>query len=664
MTCLMMIRCNMNSKLPGYGKHHRNPTPGRGFCTGLAGAMLILLVIFLMVPRPVYASAVSMEYNLGFNGHFQLGKWAPLTVVLENRGRAISGQLEVIVTSGSEYQKNVHQTTYTMAVDLPYNSKKNYPFTVLIKSFTHPMMFRLKQGNNTIVSDSLNLRTYYATKSLALVMGKRTSPDFLSAIPKHMFPVTVRPNYLPENWHGYDGVRVIIIATDIFTRLNDKQFEALENWIQKGGCVITSSGINYGGLMDKRTSRILPIKIVGHTQIQELRSLNEFCGHSLVSQKPFLVLKTQIADSETISEEDSIPIIIQRNMGIGKIVFLSLDFFQPPISRWRHRHLFWEKLLSLAPTQETAGVKLSNQRIKDALLAKLPVDFPPFKMVFPFLIGYTWIVGYLFQKLKRNSSNRQKYVKRLAAVILFFAVASYGAFFYPNTLKSPSYNSFSMVRAVGNDKVSSIKHTLGIYTIQSTPYEIRFHETPLPITHLWFTNSSRVVPNTYFFFDENAVQRITGHAKRWSSDFYMVEDKIALPISATVLRDGRDYSITIKNLSDYPVLDCWVYAEGRFYPLGDMPVDSEQTWNVSVQRHGRDNSSLREITRQYETRMTLSKDFAEAVESTYGLRSDTLCLVGWIPAGLVHENVVDALDKRHHISLLQWEIPVVADDEI
>ena len=90
----------------------------------------------LAAPFPAYPAAVAMDYSLGFNGYFQLHEWTPLTVVLENRGRATSGTLEVIVTSGSEYQQDVYQSTYARDVDLPHNSKKRYAFTVMIKSST------------------------------------------------------------------------------------------------------------------------------------------------------------------------------------------------------------------------------------------------------------------------------------------------------------------------------------------------------------------------------------------------------------------------------------------------------------------------------------------------------------------------------------------------
>ena len=127
------------------------------------------VLILLCIPLPAHTAALSLDYVLGFNGHFQINKWTPITVVLENRGRTIHGTLEVVVTSGSEYQDNVYPNTYAMEIELPTNSKKRYAFTVLIKSVTHDLDMRLKQNDDILVSKSINLRSHYTEKSIVVV---------------------------------------------------------------------------------------------------------------------------------------------------------------------------------------------------------------------------------------------------------------------------------------------------------------------------------------------------------------------------------------------------------------------------------------------------------------------------------------------------------------
>ena len=289
-----------------------------------------------------------MDYSLGFSDHFQLGTWTPLTIVLENRGRATSGTLEVLVTSGSEYLGNVHTTTYSMQIELPYNSTKLGSFTILISSFTHELIIRLRQAEKIILSHSVNLRSHYTTKSLAVVLADKASPDVLSMLPQSLFPVSGRhTRFLPETWYGYGGIKMLIMDAEMLKSLRERQFQALIQWIKRGGYLVTAGGINYGSLLEPRTQHLLPIRIVGHQQFFELATLEDFCGQSLASSDPFLVLHANIEDSNVLIQERGIPVIIEKNIGAGKILFLSFDFQNPPFSRWVHGQLFWESILSL-----------------------------------------------------------------------------------------------------------------------------------------------------------------------------------------------------------------------------------------------------------------------------------------------------------------------------
>ncbi len=272
-----------------------------------------------------------------------------MSVVLDNRGRATSGNLEVIVTSGSEYQGDVYRTIYTTEVDLPQNSKKRYAFTIIIKSFTHELIIRLRRDDDIIFSKSINLRSHFTEKNFAVVADNFVAPDILSVLPNHLYPANVRPKFLPETWYGYDSVKLLILRADTIRQLRDRQFQALIRWLKQGGYLVVGTGLNYGSLGDKRLQDILPIRVAGHQQLFELKSLGQFCGRELTGIEPFLVLNARIDDSKILLKENDIPIITQKNLGFGQIVFLSFDFNSPPFSRWDGRWMFWNKILSLQP---------------------------------------------------------------------------------------------------------------------------------------------------------------------------------------------------------------------------------------------------------------------------------------------------------------------------
>ena len=128
-------------------------------------AWFLVVLILLLISGQGNCAPVSLEYFLGFQGYFQLDTWTPLTVVLENRGRTLHGQLEVIVTSGSEFVGDVRQTPFVLDVELPYNSSKLCSFTIPLETFTHELLIQLRQAQEVILSQSVNLRPYYHPKN-------------------------------------------------------------------------------------------------------------------------------------------------------------------------------------------------------------------------------------------------------------------------------------------------------------------------------------------------------------------------------------------------------------------------------------------------------------------------------------------------------------------
>ena len=135
--------------------------------------LTIVLLLLLFVPSIAHGSSIDLEYRLGFNGLFTLGKWSPITISIENRGKTIKGFLEVLTTSGSEYRQDVYNRTYSTKVEIPTNSKKQYQMTVYIESFTHPLVIRLKDAkDNTLEIRNINL-TWYFDPTLILTFRAR-----------------------------------------------------------------------------------------------------------------------------------------------------------------------------------------------------------------------------------------------------------------------------------------------------------------------------------------------------------------------------------------------------------------------------------------------------------------------------------------------------------
>ena len=179
-------------------------------------------------------------------------------------------------------------------------------------------------------------------------------------------------------------MKLLILRADTIRQLRDRQFQALIQWLKQGGYLVVGTGLNYGSLGDKRLQDILPIRVAGHQQLFELKSLGPFCSRELTGIEPFLVLNARIDDSKILVKENDIPIITQKNLGFGQIVFLSFDFNTPPFSRWDGRRMFWDKILSLQPKIDRPMIEVDDQQIVNSMLAGIPLKFPDFRSVVHF----------------------------------------------------------------------------------------------------------------------------------------------------------------------------------------------------------------------------------------------------------------------------------------
>ncbi len=641
-------------------------------CYCLRFLLFAFIVIISATPPPAFSAPLSLEYSLGFNGRFQLHTWTPVTVVIENRGSATRGTLEVMVTSGSEYHQDVFQTTYAMDVDLAHNSRKRYAFTVLIKSFTHEMIIRLKQNENILISQSVNLRSDFSEKSFAVVADESVSPDILAVLPKTIDPIDVPPKFLPETWYGYDSVKLLVMKTDSIRRLRERQFQALTRWIKQGGYLITAGSLNYGSLSDKRIQGILPVRVLGQQRLFELTSLEDFCGRPLRSLESFLVLNVRIENSDVLITEADIPIIIQKHLGVGQIVFLAFDYNRQPFTGWDGRELFWEKALALRPWIESQGIFVDNNKIMDSMLAHVPADFPNFRSVFILIGAYLGLLWLSMKKLRTSVQRRWPKSCFILMVIFVFTLISYWRFFYPNNIKGFTYNSFCQLDVSGPNNVASAKYIIGLYALKKTAYRFGFESFSNPVTHILSKRAKKKTPETYIIHENHTGQQIIGILNKWDHSFYMLTSKFDSPVVGQALRDNQHLTLTIENTLPYQIVDGMIYYKKRFVFIDDIPANKRQHIKLKLSDLRKTEIFYKQQAEQIINRLDvhaalsylktsqrkLTEDVILGIHAKFSSKPDSVVLIGWVQNGVIQPQFEQIHRRSENLTLINWEIPV------
>ena len=632
----------------------------------------IILWIAIFFPHPAFSAALSLDFSIGFNDHFKLNTWTPVTVVLENRGRPLSGTLEVVVTSGSEYQQDVYPSTYALDVELPTNSKKRYAFTVLIKTVTHNLVIRLSRESNILISKSVNLRSYFTEKSLVVVADNFVSPDILSVLPEDLHAVNVPPKFLPVTGYGYDGVNLLIMKAETIRGLRQDQYRALIQWIKNGGYLLTSGGLNYGALFSQRIQNLLPLSIHGHEQLSGIQSLARFCSQPLIGVEPFLVLRVRIDDSEVLVREGDIPIVIRKPFAYGKIVFLSFDYNTPPFSRWDGRTHFWEKILMLKPSSAREEIDIADQKILDSMSAAVPAGFPGFKFALFFIGAYLILLRFFLKKIREPGKTRWKNSFALLIMIIIFAAIGYRGFFYPNHLQKITYNSFGRLNLSGRLPSASLKYIIGLYSIKNISYQLDFGELSDPVTPVISLRSRKKIPVPYVLQQNFSRQRIVGMLNKWSHSFYKIDSDFFARIEGHASRDEQALTISVDNKMPDDIFDCLVYFKKRFIFVDEIKANNRRIIKLELSDLKKteifNDHEISRISDRLKINRTsayltasqevVTEDVLREIHAKYKSAPDRLIILGWMQAGVISPGFLQNQPRGENLTLINWELPV------
>ena len=635
---------------------------------------IILTFVFLTILTllPSYSAGFTLDYSIGFNGRFKLNSWTPLSVLLENSGRIASGTLEVIVTSGSEYQGDVYRTVYRTDVDLPQKSARRYAFTIKVKSYTHELIIRLRQNGETLYSRSINLRSRFTDKNFALVADNYVVPDILAVMPARLYPANVRPKFLPETWYGYNSVKLIIMRPDTIRQLRTEQYLALTQWLENGGHLVVGSGLNYGSLGDKRLQDILPIQVAGHQQFTELKSLGKFCSRELTAAKPFLVLNARIDESEILAEENGTPIVARRHIGIGSIIFLSVDPHSPPFSRWEGRRIFWDKILSLQTGNDGPRNQLDDQQILDSMFAGLPIKFPGFGPVVAFVGAYLIVLLLLLKKLKPSGRSRWRYCLILLFVILVFTTIAYRGLYAPGLKQKIAYNSFCQLDISKPQAPAVARYFIGLYSLINSEYTLDFGPFSYPVSHILSRRSSAKVPDPYILQNKNGRQQIIGSIKRWQHNFYRLNLHMDPLLAGYARHEAHLVKLKVNSSLPGNLTDCLLYYRKRFVWVEDVPAGSSHTiklnWARLKKMEGFNEQEMKSILRRFDgdgadaylrnTQIKVTPELLFEVYNQFKSKPDSMVLVGWVSADLIRPEFNRIRPPGGGITMIKWEIPV------
>jgi hypothetical protein len=191
---------------------------------------------------------------------------------------------------------------------------------------------------------------------------------------------------LPTRWYAYEPVDLLFLTTggtdresgflkQLVDRGEKRRWEALAEWVRRGGRLIISLGSNQDLIMKadalEAIREMLPVVSTGTVEMPSLRALNVWAG--FFGDKPFP--KVEIAklevkpgrdiDPVTKVEQDGHLVLVRGAYGLGRVTVVAFDLDQEPFTTWapKGQEAFWDKLRAerMPPRGQAQQGNVQNQ---------------------------------------------------------------------------------------------------------------------------------------------------------------------------------------------------------------------------------------------------------------------------------------------------------------
>jgi hypothetical protein len=392
-----------------------------------------LAVLMLMFAVAVVSDAATAteatgptirDIRVGFAGHYKLGHWTPIEMLLSAGERAVQGDVEVIVPDGDGVPTRVVER----GVALKAGERR---WVRIYVKFGRPrasiaVEFRVVDGavlaERTFSGDEVPVALGGGSKSGAakLVLELGSQLDLGSSIrfsddgePEETAVAYLDdPAQLPDRWDGYDGVDLVVLTTSkpgFYRRLSVAALEALDRWLHLGGRMVISVGKNGPELLPAGMplARFAPGRFAKTISIRRLAALENFAGTDVsagagADGQGMLVALLENNRGRVEASEGSPPdpLVIRSIVGFGETTFVTVDLDEPPLSRWKARPEFIAALLgkrsagALSPSAEVKGQGMHYGyddligQLRAALDRFPEVRFMPFWLIATLAGGY------------------------------------------------------------------------------------------------------------------------------------------------------------------------------------------------------------------------------------------------------------------------------------
>jgi hypothetical protein len=522
---------------------------------------------------------VTMEAQLGLQGMVRLEKWNQVAVSLHNTGPLLQGTLGIRVWRGSEYRQDRHITTFTQAVHLPHHARKRFVFTVPIASITHPIEVFVRTADTVLAQQQLDLRHALSAEHIIVGLTDDLSLDFLAATFRQHTRVaytTVRD--LPRHWSGYDSVTAVVLKGVSLQAATEPQWHAMQQWLIRGGTLVVAGDSQYALLQEARLRQLLPVRVEGLQPRQGLASLAAHYGMPVPSV-PLVAVQASLGAGHLLIGTPEAPLLAQRHVGEGRVVFLAVDYAAAPLDTWQGRDALWKDMLQPTETIDYSRVFAELGLLDDAhpmvkLLSRPILAYSSHMLLSIFLCLYCGSVALLFWWMRQRRARRRRCWGYIGVIVAMGTLLAY-TLFPERGLRGPAIvHDLSTFEVFPGAAYGRARGYLGVFAPRGGHFQFGFRQSDTVLRHTFQrgvgTAGAAIEMATG---TETAIRGIT--LDPWTLRVFSVENMPPAPLKIEFRRHATGLTIRVHNRGALPMQAVAVAYQGRLFELGTIAPGEE-----------------------------------------------------------------------------------------
>ncbi len=421
--------------------------------------------------------AIQLEASGGFDGYYRAGQWVPFVVSISNQGDEVRGEVQVQWTA-----MGGNVAVAASPVELPARSRKRLFLFAPIAGSPPLLTVKVVAGEKTPAETPVRLRMLQPGEELVgIVTTDPRAFEFFGLLRpggnRRLVTVRLSPADLPPKAAALRNFNLLVFGSVSTSDLSTDQRAAIDRWVADGGTVVLGGGPAAARVLDG-LPELAPVRSAGTLTLSELPALEAFGRTPLRLPGPTVVgVGEPIDGALVLLEQNGLPLIVERQYGLGRVVFLALDPTAEALRLWVPG---WASIWPLVfePAADPADTGPGESAFP-ALVADIPsVRLPSPLLLGGFLLAYILAVGPLTYLVLWRLDRREWAWAVIPVLTVAFSAGSY-LVAYEFKGGQVIVNSLTVVM-VGPDGGASADTYFSLFSPVRRGYDVFVRGRPLP----------------------------------------------------------------------------------------------------------------------------------------------------------------------------------------